>query len=56
MAKTRGTGLLMVWTHIAAEYEAAFICWYDEEHVNRVLRIPGVLSAGRNAAVRGGPK
>ena len=56
MAKTRGTGLLMVWTDIAAEHEAAFNQWYDEEHIHRLLRIPGVLSAGRYVAVRGGPK
>ena len=32
MAKTRGTGLLMVWTDIDEEYEAEFNRWYDEEH------------------------
>ncbi len=34
MAKTRGTGLLMVWTDIDAEYEAEFNRWYDEEHMS----------------------
>jgi hypothetical protein len=56
MAKTRGIGLLMVWTDIAAEHEAAFNRWYDEEHIHRLLGVPGVLSAGRYVAVRGGPK
>ncbi len=56
MPKTRGTGLLMVWTDIAPEHEAAFNRWYDEEHINRLLGVPGVLSAGRYVAVRGGPK
>lgn len=56
MPKTRGTGLLMVWTDIAPEHDTAFNRWYDEEHIPRLLRIPGVLSAGRYVAVRGGPK
>jgi hypothetical protein len=56
MAKTRGTGLLMLWTDIAPEHEAAFNRWYDEEHIHRLLGVPGVLSAGRYVAVRGGPK
>ena len=37
MAKTRGTGLLMVWSDIDAEFEAEFNRWYDEEHVPRLL-------------------
>ena len=39
MPKTRGTGLLMVWTDIAPEHETAFNRWYDEEHIHRLLRI-----------------
>ena len=54
--KTRGTGLLMVWTDIDAEFEADFNRWYDEEHIARLLEVPGFLSAGRYMAVRGGPK
>ena len=54
--KTRGTGLLMVWTDIDAEFEAEFNRWYDEEHIARLLEVPGFLSAGRYMAVRGGPK
>ena len=56
MAKTRGTGLLMVWTDIDAEFEAEFNRWYDEEHIAHLLEVPGFLSAGRYVAVRGGPK
>lgn len=56
MAKTRGTGLLMVWTDIDAAYEADFNRWYDEEHVPRLLKVPGFLSAGRYVALKGGPK
>jgi hypothetical protein len=37
MAKTRGTGLLMVWTDIDAEFEPEFNRWYDEEHLSRLM-------------------
>src|SRR5579875_847416 len=37
MAKTRGTGLLMVWTDIDAGHEAEFNRWYEEEHIARLL-------------------
>ena len=33
MAKTRGTGLLMVWADIDPEYEEEYHRWYDEEHI-----------------------
>jgi hypothetical protein len=56
MAKTRGTGLLMVWTDIDPEFEAEFNNWYDEEHLPRLLEVPGFLSAGRYVAVKGAPK
>src|SRR5216684_9392025 len=56
MAKTRGTGLLMVWTDVDPEHEAEFNRWYNEEHLNRLLSVPGFLSAGRYRAIRGGPK
>src|SRR5216684_1032599 len=56
MAKTRGTGLLMVWTDVDPEHEAEFNRWYNEEHLNRLLGVPGFLSAGRYRAIRGGPK
>jgi hypothetical protein len=56
MAKTRGTGLLMVWADIDAEHEEEYHRWYDEEHIARLLAIPGFLSAGRYVALKGGPR
>jgi hypothetical protein len=56
MAKTRGTGLLMLWTDVDPEYEAEFNRWYDEEHIKTLLAVPGFLSAGRYVALKGGPK
>src|SRR5438270_792361 len=56
MAKTRGTGLLMVWTDIDPEFEAEFNRWYNEEHLPRLLEVPGCLGARRFVAVEGQPK
>jgi hypothetical protein len=56
MPKTRGTGLLMLWTDVDPEHEKEFNRWYDEEHIGRLLGVPGFLSAGRYVAVKGGPK
>src|ERR1700716_3866720 len=56
MAKTRGTGLLMVWVDIAPQYEAEYHRWYDEEHIAHLLAVPGFLSAGRYEALKGSPK
>jgi hypothetical protein len=46
----------MLWTDVDAEHEAEFNRWYDEEHVPRIMEVPGFLSAGRYVALRGGPK
>src|ERR1700719_4378299 len=56
MAKTRGTGLLMVWADIDPEFEAEYHRWYDEEHIAHLLAVPGFLSAGRYQALKGSPK
>lgn len=50
MAKTRGTGLLMVWADSDPEFESGFNRWYDQEHLPRMLQIPGFLSAARYRA------
>src|SRR5262245_23907955 len=56
MAKTRGTGLLMVWADIDPQYAAEYHRWYDEEHIAELLAVPGFLSAGRYEALKGAPK
>jgi antibiotic biosynthesis monooxygenase (ABM) superfamily enzyme len=56
MSKTRGTGLLMLWTDVDLEHEAEFNRWYNEEHIQHLLKVPGFLSAGRYAALSGGPQ
>jgi hypothetical protein len=56
MANKRGTGLLMVWADVAADKEAEFNRWYNEEHLAERMAIPGFLSGARYEAVKGGPK
>jgi len=40
-------GLLAVWNDIAAQDEAEFNAWYEQEHVPERLGIPGILTARR---------
>ncbi len=40
-------GLLLVAMNIAAEHEADFNDWYDEEHVPALAAVPGTLCARR---------
>jgi hypothetical protein len=56
MPKTRGTGLLMLWTDVDPPHEAEFNRWYNEEHLHHLLKVPGFLSAARYEALSGGPK
>ena len=53
MPKTRGTGLLMAWTDVDPAHEDEFNRWHNEEHIGRLLTVPGFLSAGRYRALRG---
>jgi GrpB-like predicted nucleotidyltransferase (UPF0157 family) len=39
--------LLIVSTDVAPEMEEEFNRWYNEEHIPRLLRVPGVLWAKR---------
>lgn len=56
MTTKKGDGLLLVYSDVAAEHEAEFNRWYDEEHIPERLSIPGVLNAARYEAVAGGPR
>lgn len=50
------SGLLVVWTDIAAEHEADFNEWYDKEHIPQLLGVPGFLTGRRYQAVEGTPR
>ena len=56
MAAKKGTGMLMVWCDVPEDREDEFNRWYNEEHIQEILNVPGVLNAARYEAVRGGPK
>ena len=56
MAAKKGDGLLMVYSEVPAELDEEYNRWYNEEHIDQLLSIPGVLSAARYEAVAGGPK
>ncbi|HEX4211115.1 MAG TPA: DUF4286 family protein, partial [Candidatus Binataceae bacterium] len=51
-----GTGLLVVWTDIAPEYEAEFNDWYDKEHIPQLLNVAGFQTARRYQTIEGKPK
>ena len=48
--------MLMVWCDVPEDREDEFNRWYNEEHIQEILNVPGVLNAARYEAVRGGPK
>ena len=56
MPAKKGTGMLMVWCDVPEDREDEFNRWYNEEHIEEILGVPGVLNAARYEAVRGGPK
>ena len=47
---------MMVWMDVPADKEEEFNHWYNEEHLQELLAVPGVLNAARYEAVRSGPK
>ncbi|OSM94877.1 hypothetical protein AU506_13795 [Lonsdalea populi] len=49
-------GMLLVATDVAAQDEADFNQWYDREHVEERVRIPGFLAGTRYQALQGGRK
>ena len=56
MADKKGKGLFMVWADVPVDKEEDFNRWYNEEHLDELLAIPGVLNAARYVAVSGSPK
>lgn len=51
-----GIGMLCTRTDIEAADEAEFNRWYDKEHMEERVSIPGFLDARRYVAIRGRPK
>lgn len=46
-------GLLFVWTDVEAEHEQDFNLWYDREHVQERVALPGFVSGVRYRCVQG---
>ena len=46
-------GILFVWTSADPKHELDFNRWYDREHVEERVRIPGFVSGTRYQSVRG---
>lgn len=49
-------GMLFVASDVEPADEADFNRWYDKEHVEERVRIPGFLSGGRYFSLEGGRK
>ena len=56
MANRKGTGLMLVGADIPADKEGDFNKWYQEEHLQELLGVPGILNAARYEATKSGPK
>ena len=52
----RGNGVLLTFTEVPAEIEEDFNEWYNREHIDERVQMPGFLRARRYKAVEGRPK
>ena len=52
----KGRGIFMVYVDIDAQHAQEFNEWYNKEHLPELLAVPGILSAARYEAIKGGPK
>ena len=52
----KGRGIFMVYVDIDAKDVQEFNEWYNKEHLPELLSVPGILSAARYEAVKGGPQ
>jgi hypothetical protein len=52
----RGKGMLVVFSEVKARHERDFNEWYNREHIDERINMPGFRRARRYVAVRGAPK
>jgi hypothetical protein len=52
----RGKGMLITWTEVKAAHEKDFNEWYNREHLDERVNLPGFRRARRYVAVKGDPK
>jgi hypothetical protein len=53
---TIADGLITVWLHVAPEREEEFNAWYELEHLNQMLALPGFVNARRYVVENARPK
>ena len=51
----KGRGIFLVYVDIDAQHDKEFNDWFNSEHLPELLAVPGILSAARYVAVKGGP-
>ena len=56
MTQTTACGLVTVWLHVPPQHEEEFNAWYELEHIDQVIDIPGFVCARRYAADQQVPK
>jgi hypothetical protein len=52
----RGKGMLVVFAEVKSRHESDFNEWYNREHIDERLGMPGFQRARRYVAVKGSPK
>jgi len=53
----KGQAIFLVYTDLSdPQYEEEFNAWYNTEHLQELLAVPGILDAARYVATKGGPK
>ncbi|MGE3536517.1 MAG: hypothetical protein AB7N91_03655 [Candidatus Tectimicrobiota bacterium] len=53
----KGRAIFLVYTDLSdTTFEEEFNAWYNTEHLSELLACPGILSAARYQATKGGPK
>ena len=52
----KGRAIFMVYVDIDAQHVQEFNEWYNTEHLPELLSVPGILSAARYEAIKGGPQ
>ena len=48
--------LVTVWLHVAPEHDEEFNAWYNTEHINQMIGLPGVVGARRYVCEEQKPK
>ena len=56
MAPKKGSGLMLVFVDVPSEREEEFNEWYNTEHLQELMSVPGILNCARYEAVKSGPK